>query len=196
VRKKSGKKAAVAFKTAVENIAGFIQATRDAGIAETHKTWMFDYGIIRLYREFENLILSCLIAAINNDTTQLSKTTDVTFPKHLNDEVCEFIIAGNGYFDFKGRDGLIKTLKDFLPNDHYLVTIIRKDAYRDTIERLCALRNFAAHDSRQSKQRLLNALEMERISSSGAWLKVQGRMTRVITSLTQLSDEIDQQAPY
>ena len=35
-------------------------------------------------------------------------------------------MTGRGYFDFKGRDGLIKTLKQYLPDDHYLVEVVSK----------------------------------------------------------------------
>ena len=90
-----------------------------SSFSDAHITWAHDYGIIRLYREFEDMILNCLVAAINSDTQQLSNTTGIDFPKHITDEVCEFIIVGDGYFDFRGRDGLIKTLKRYLPDNHY-----------------------------------------------------------------------------
>ena len=62
-----------------------------------------------------------LKGAINNDTSTLSQTVNIEFPKSLSDAVCEFIVTGGGYFDFKGRDGLIKTLKDYVPSNHYIV---------------------------------------------------------------------------
>jgi len=78
-------------------------------------------------------------------------------PKHLTDEVCEFLIVGTGYFDFKGRDGLIQKLKAFLPAGNYLLDIIAAEQYREPIEKLCALRNYAAHGSSKSKKAALRA---------------------------------------
>lgn len=196
MRKKSGKKAAKAFKKRVEEIEQFLDSKNLSSFSEAHISWVHDYAIIRMYRDFEDMMLNCLVAAINSNTQQLSETTGVNFPRHLTDEVCEYIIVGNGYFDFKGRDGLIKTIKSFLPNDHYLVSIVKKAAYKDTLEKLSALRNFAAHDSNVSKKRALKAIEGSRLSSSGAWLKKQNRFIRITTSLKRLSDEIHRHAPY
>src|SRR5262249_52715414 len=159
-------------------------------------TWIHNYGIIRLYREFEALMLAALVGAINNDTSTVSATTSVNFPKHLTDEVCEFLITGSGYFDFKGRPGLIKILKDFVPEDHYLVTAVKKKTYTDALEKLSTLRNFAAHGSGPSKRAALKAIGGKRIESSGAWLKTGGRFQSIVDRLKALSTEIENDAPY
>ena len=195
-KKKSSKKAAEAFKRKVEAINMFLSPKNLSPFSEEHKTWVHDYAIIRLYRDFESLILNCLIAAINSDTSQLSRTTGVDFPKHLTDEVCRYIVVGDGYFDFRGWDGLIYTLKRYLPKEHYLVTIVKKPEYRGALEQLSALRNFAAHDSRPSKKRALQAIGGQKLSSSGAWLKTQGRFEEISTSLRSLADEVRREAPY
>ena len=196
MKKKSGKKASEAFKKHVQEIEGFLNPKNLSSLSAAHVTWAYDYGVIRLYREFEDMILNCLVAAINNDTQQLSKTTGIDFPKHLRDEVCEFIIIGGGYFNFKGRDGLIRTLKKYLPATHYLVALVRKDAYKDALDRLSALRDFAAHDSRPAKKRALQATGGQKMASSGAWLKRQERFQQVALQLTKLAEEINKRAPY
>ena len=61
--------------------------------------------------EFEQLMLFAIVCAINNDTKTISDSTGVEFPKHLTDEVCEYLVLGGRYFDFKGRDGLIRVKK-------------------------------------------------------------------------------------
>lgn len=196
MRKKSGRKASSSFKIQAHEIERFLDENNLSSFSDAHVTWAYDYGIIRLYREFEDMILSCLVAAINSDTQQLSSTTGVDFPKHITDEVCEFIIVGDGYFDFRGRDGLIKTLKKFLPSSHYLVTIAKDQAYKDALEKLSALRNFAAHDSKPSKKSALKAICGQRLASSGAWLKKQNRFGQISDSLIRFADAVYQQAPY
>ncbi|MBT4905374.1 MAG: hypothetical protein HON62_00700, partial [Rhodospirillaceae bacterium] len=159
-------------------------------VSEKSESWAHEYAIIRLYREFEDLMLNCLVAGINNDTSVLAATTNIDFPKHLTDEVCEYIVIGNGYFDFRGRDGLIRTLKKYVPATHYLVVSVKETKYREALDRLSALRNFAAHDSAVSKRQALNVTGMHRMASAGSWLKKQGRFGSIAHSLKRLANDI------
>jgi hypothetical protein len=198
-RKKSTKTAAKMFATEADAILAFLtRLSPDATDAD--RSWMHDYAIIRLYREFESLILDALVGAINNDTTTISGTSGVKFPKHLTDEVCEYLVTGGGYFDFKGRDGLVKTLKRFVPSTHYLVLAVKKDAYKDALEQLCALRNYAAHDSETSKRTARTTTGQERLGSAGSWLKTMGsktsRMEALVAVLKNLAKEVETAAPY
>ena len=194
-RKKSVKKSATDFKTATGNIQAFLTNV-GGGQSDAHITWLHNYAIIRLFREFESLMLDCLIGAINNDTSTVSAKTGIQFPRHLSDEVCEYLVIGTGYFDFKGRDGLIKTLKQFVPDNHYVVTVVKKTKYQDALEQLSALRNFAAHESGKSKRVALTVINAHNLSASGAWLKVQGRMDTIIIKLNELADDIYTAAPF
>lgn len=194
-RKKSVKKSATDFKAGADAIAAFTAAATKS-LTQEQGSWANEYAILRLYREFEALMLDALVGAINNDTDTISNRTGITFPKHLPDEVCQFLIVGNGYFDFKGRDGLIKTLKEYVPATHYLVTAVKKDKYRESLERLSALRNLAAHGSEVAKTRAKAAVNQERMAEVGSWLKKQGRLESIIDRLKELADEIHAAAPY
>ena len=184
------------FKDQVQEIEKFLDKENLSSFSKAHVTWAYEYAIIRLYRDFEDMTLNCLVAAINSDTKQLSETAGITFPKHITGEVCEYIVVGDGYFDFRGRDGLINTLQKYLPKKHYVVAIVKKDACKGTLEQLSALRNFAAHDSKPSKKRALRAIKGQRLASSGAWLKKQNRFKQIAASLKKLADEVHQKAPY
>jgi hypothetical protein len=194
-RKKSVKKSATDFKAAADAVAGFVDAARQ-NLTAQQASWAYEYGVLRLYREFEALMLDALVGAINNDTGTISDRTGITFPKHLTDEVCEFLIIGNGYFDFKGRDGLIKTLKDFVPTDHYLLIAVKKDKYKACLEQVSALRNLAAHNSEVSKSRAKDAVDQDRMTDAGSWLKSQNRLEDMIDRLKELADEILAAAPF
>ena len=196
MRKKSGQKASAAFEKQAVEIEKFLAQKKLVSFSDAHITWAYDYAIIRLYREFEKMILNCLVAAINNDTEQLSQTTGIEFPKHLTDEVCEYIIVGEGYFDFRGRDGLIRTLRRYLPADHYLVAIVKKEIYKEALGQLSALRNFAVHDSDTSKKSALKAIGGQRMASSGAWLKNRNRFKKISNKLKRLANEINQESPF
>ena len=114
----------------------------------------------------------------------------------MNVDVCEYLIHGDGYFDFAGRDGLIRTIKKVVPTAHWRPTIVSDAAYREPLDKLSALRNFAAHDSAVSKKRALQAIGQERMASSGAWLKIQNRLDAICTSLKAMAARLEAAAPY
>lgn len=91
---------------------------------------------------------------------------------------------------------LIKTLKKYVPTSHYLVTIVKKPKYKDALEKLTALRNFATHKSKQSKLVALTAVGGQRVRSAGSWLKVQKRFGVLSRKLRELGQEIRDNAPY
>ena len=166
MKKKSIRQSARTFQSNIDGILAFSQRTHaDGSLTETDVSWCYDLAIIRVYREFEDLMLSCLVALINSDSTTFSNHKKRKFPVHMNVEVCEYLICGDGYFDFAGRSGLINTIKKIVPATHWLPTIVKDGAYTETLDKLSALRNFAAHDSDVSKKRALEAIGQERMSS-------------------------------
>ncbi len=193
-RKKSVRGAAQRFEEEIARVREFVEASSFSSSPETFQSWAHDFALIRLYRSFQNLMLEALVGAINNDTTTLTVRLGVKFPKHLTDEVCGYLITSGGYFDFKGYSGLVQTIKDFVPANHYLLNIIPR--YKDSIERLSALRNFAAHGSWQAKKAALAATTLERMSDLGSWLKRQNRLGALLTTLERLAGDIRQAAPY
>lgn len=194
-RKKSIKTAAISFNAEVDKILDFL-STVEQGQSDEHVSWLYNYSVIRLYKEFESLMLVVLVAAVNNDTSTLELTSNVKFPKHLTDEVCEYLITGTGYFDFKGRNGLIKNLKKFVPATHYVVETVKNSSYADALEKLSALRNFAAHESQVSKRAALAAIDATNLRSSGSWLKRQNRFNHIASKLKTLSTELHSHAPF
>ncbi len=169
---------------------------KTSGLKEEYHDWCTDYAIIRLYREFENLMLDALAGAINNDAATISTTVGVDFPKHMNEDVCRYLIIGTGYFDFRGRDGLIKIAKDYVPDTHYLIGILKAAQFKDALEQLSALRNLAAHDSDRAKDAAREAIGGEKIGSAGSWLRKQDRLKALCESLKDLAAEIETKAPY
>lgn len=195
-RKKSGRRAAQVFVAETDEVLAFAAAVCASGLGAQHISWAHDLAIIRLYRDFENLMLTSIVVAINNDTATISSKAGFKFPKHLSDEVCEYLVVGTGYFDFRGRDGLIRKIKKYVPKDHYLVQIVGKEKYKDAIERLCALRNFAAHGSKVAKKTAMGAVGVSRLTTPGAWLKGRGRLQAIADPLKELAREIEAASPY
>jgi hypothetical protein len=194
-RKKSIKRSALQFQKNADHLVDYVSEAKKS-LNEQHVTWCHEYAIIRLYREFEKLMLEALTGAINNDTKTISQTTGIEFPEHLTDELCEYLITGSGYFDFKGRSGLIKLIRRYVPDDHYLVSVVKNCRYTKPVEQLSALRNYAAHDSSRSKSEAKKVTGLDRMPNCGAWIKKQGRFTWLVQEVKALADEIERGAPY
>lgn len=195
-RKKCVALCAKQFRKDTRNIRAFCAQSEKRPRRDRHITLIYDAAIIKLYAAFERMILGGIVGAINNDTSTLSSTTQIAFPKHLRDEVCEYIITGGGYFDFRGRSGLIREIRKYVPDGHYLLAAVRNPAHKQSIEQLCALRNFAAHESPVSKRQALEAIGQKRMGSAGAWLKRQNRLRTIMSHLSRLSREIEANAPH
>lgn len=196
-KKKSLKKPTAHFVTECKKIEEFIECTSfSKGVSDSHISWLYEHAIIRLYREFEQMLLECLVAGLNHDNTHLSQTNNLSLPKHLTDELCEYLIKGNRYFDFKGRKDIQKKCKRFLGDSHFLTDIFSETIHDRSLRKLIALRNFAAHDSSQSKKAALGACGLTRMGSSGSYLKKQNRLKLIIDDLIVLANKINEKASF
>lgn len=195
-RKKSGKLAAQRFKETLARIEEFTHEIDAGSLGRQASSWAYEAAIIKTAVAFEHLMLDCIVTAINNDTATISARTSIAFPKHLTDEVCEYLVTNGGFFDFKGRDGLIRKIKGYVPDDHWLLQVVREAQYKDPLERMIALRNFAAHESAASKRQVLAVVGQQKIGTAGSWIKCKGRFPDLTSALGTLADEIEKKAPY
>ena len=194
-KKKSVRRCAQQFQEDTGVLLQFC-ANAERVLTDGEVSLVYDAAVIKLYTAFERMILGALVGAINNDTKALSDNTLVRFPKHLTDEVCEYIITGKGYFDFRGPGGLIKEVRQYVPDTHYLVKRLKEQAYADSLNRMCALRNFAAHESHVAKRAALKSIKQERVASAGTWLKKQNRFRDMVRDLSALAKAIEGDAPF
>lgn len=196
-RRSSVRGAADRFTKEIDEVRGFVSAVEASSVTTGHVSLAYDAAIVRAHAAFEDFMKSALVGAINNDPTNtVAQSAGFSFPRQLSAEVCEYLVVGNGYFDFRGRSGLIEVLKKFLPPSHYLVSAVSDSRFRDPLNQFVALRNFAAHNSPKSRAAALNATSQTRMASAGSWLKVQGRFERLMAHLKDLADQVRGDAPY
>lgn len=196
MKKKSGKKVAQTFHLDLVEIETFMDEIDQAGLGAHTTSWAYDAALLKMYVALERAMLDCLVVAVNNDSSTISASSGVSFPKHMSDEVCEYLVTGGDYFDFKGRDGLIKVLKDFVPGTHWLVITVKDAAHTSALNQLVALRNYAAHESPSSKRKALALIGQKRMGTAGSWSKKQGRARRLTADLKNLAIAIEAAAPY
>ena len=163
---------------------------------EPFATWSAEQAIILVYKEFEKLMLAALVGGINQDTKTISETNGVDFPKHLKKGVCEFLVVGSGYFDFRGRSGLIEIIKNYVSPNHYLSVAVSDHKYLDALDELSALRNLAAHESAKARKAAQKATGNNKLSTAGAWLRSAGHFEKICDGLVDLAKEIEKGAPY
>ncbi|GAT04254.1 hypothetical protein [Mycolicibacterium fortuitum] len=156
----------------------------------------YEWALIEVYRSFEKLMLNVLVAHLNENPQHFSTTTGTTFPRHMKTEVCQHLVTNGGYFDFKGREGLLKEVKRVVPAEHWLYKELKKQTYSESLSNLVALRNYAAHGSEQSKQAVKKALGHLKLGSAGSWAKVSGRFEKLTANLRALAEEIEKQARF
>ena len=157
---------------------------------DKYLSFCYENAIIMLYKAFEKFILRTTISCLNHDYSHYERKYGIKLGKHVNDDVCEFLITKGGYFDFKGRSGLNKLLNETIGSEHNIAKTIKQTKYRETIERLCSLRNYAAHNSIQAKKAAMDAYNLKRIRSPGSCLKRQNRFPTMITELTKLANDV------
>lgn len=153
-------------------------------------SYCYEHCIIMVYKVFEQFVMRIMIACLNHNHSYFEEMNNVKFGKHINDDVCEFLITKGNYFDFKGREGLCKELASTIGKDHNLAKVFKKDAYKETIIQLCALRNFAAHNSEKSKKEAAKAYGLQRIATAGSCLKQHNRFDRIVNELKTLANDI------
>ncbi|MFD6055231.1 hypothetical protein [Agromyces sp. NPDC060279] len=195
MRKKSGKRAARRFDAEITEVERFLTDVTSATLDKRSLSWAHEVALLKLTVALERVMLECLVAAINNSTGPLSARTQVKFPKHITNEVAEYLVVGSSYFDFRGsRDGLIKKIREFVDESHWLVTAV-KTTDKPTLDKLFAIRNWAAHESKTAKRRAI-ALVGPGAGSPGSWLKKGGRTAAFIRELRDLANEIESAAPF
>lgn len=160
--------------------------------ADDKKYLSFSYenAIILLYKAFEIFVLRTMISCLNHNHSHFEKQYGIKLGKHINDDVCEFVITKGTFFDFRGRDGLCKILNEVIGKEHNIAKVFKSNQYKDVLLQLCAIRNYAAHNSAKSKRTAMETFNLERISSAGSCLKKQRRFENIVSQLLLLANDI------
>jgi hypothetical protein len=183
------------FNSNLDTVLQFVQQFRGDGKGAS-VIYIYDYAIIKIYKDFEELILNTIIGLINNDASYITAKKGLTTTKSLTKRDAEQLFIGNNYFSFKGRNGLLKQIKNFFPNTHWFVNLLSDAKYEKTFDLIIPLRNFAAHSSKIAKRNAIKAVGMQQLAYSGSWLKVGNRFQHIVDDLKDIALKIDAQAKF
>ena len=155
---------------------------------------IYSCPVIEVYGEFEEVISSRLSAPVNHDMSSLGRKKNVKLPENLSGFPCEYLVLGEHYFDFNGKDSLIRSI---LNDGTILLNLIQKNMYKDQFTILCNMRNHAAHSSEKSRKAALSAS-----GRTSSWPKAITRGSQItrfsypVKSLKILVSNVEVQARY
>ncbi len=158
--------------------------------------YIYDYAVIKVFKDFEELLLSTIVGLINNEAPYIASSTGHNGTKSVRKKEAETLFIGNRYFSFNGQNGLLKQIKRFFPPNHWFINILSDTKYKSTFDILIPLRNFAAHSSKIAKKNAMTAVGIQQLGSSGAWLKVGSRFQNIIDDLKDISTRIKANAKF
>jgi hypothetical protein len=118
------------------------------------KRELIEAFVLRIAAIWEVLVESLLIDCLNRDSSSLGKHLDLPLDKNLKRPVCEAIVSGLRYFDFRNVNSLKKETKNILVPRHNPFLAIPKDAERK-IDESFVIRNYLAHYSSMAKRSVM-----------------------------------------
>ena len=183
------------FSSQLDTISDFVQEHRGTGNG-VFVFYIYDYAIIKIFKDFEELLLDTIVGLINQEAPYTASATGHKGTKSLKKRDAENLFIGNKYFSFKGQNGLLKQIKTFFPANHWFINILSDIKYNQTFDILIPLRNFAAHSSKIAKKNAVKAVGLQQLGYSGKWLKVDNRFGNIVNDLKDIATRINTQAKF
>ena len=112
---------------------------------------VFEAFVPKVLAQWDILVEDLLIDCLNRDSSRYAETFGEGFPKHNSSALCEVMLTGIGYLDFKTfGDAKGKAAKVLVDRLNPLQTVATADARR--IDQFSTIRNYLAHYSRVSQR--------------------------------------------
>jgi hypothetical protein len=199
MRKKSARVSLTGLRKQLTEIRTFLADAEASGMPVRSLSRCYDQAVIWGYRAFEEFVLDVLVAQINRNPDNLYTSVGVSFGKNPTAAQCEYLLVGDRYFDFRGHGGLVDVVKKASGVGSALEITVKVPDHRQCFEILAGLRNYAAHQSDQSKKAALKGMRhwepnRTNLGSAGNWLRVarngQRRLERLLTGIDALADDM------
>lgn len=180
----------------IAEIRNFLNDAEAAELPAQSLSRCYDHAVIWAYRAFEEFVLDILVSQINLNPNHLYDSVGVNFGKNPTAAQCEYLLVGDRYFDFRGHGGLVEVVKKASGKGSNLEAAVKVASHRQCFEILAGLRNYAAHQSDQSRDAALKGMRhwephRQNLGSAGNWLRVarngQRRMERLLDGIDMLA---------
>jgi hypothetical protein len=129
--------------------------------------------LLRLCANWESFVDEHLVDCVNCDHSQLSTFFGVTIPANPSKDLCQALIFGDGFRDFKSFGDLKGYTKRILPTASNPFLAI-SDAHHKRIDEVYRIRNYLSHYSTKGRRSLMalyrDEYRMERFLEPGQFL--------------------------
>lgn len=129
--------------------------------------------LLRLCAHWEAFIDEHLIDCVNRDHSKLSDFFGVNLPKHPSKDLCQALLYGDGYRDFRSFGDLKGFSKKVLPDDsNPFLRVTSANAKK--IDEVYKIRNYLSHYSEKGRRSLMamykTDYDMDRCLAPGQFL--------------------------
>jgi len=122
-------------------------------VRATDKIEIVESSIIRICALWEAFVEEELIDCLNLDCSKFSEQLKLDLPKHLNRSLCEAILIGHRYLDFKSVDDIKSLARKFLADDVNPFRLIKAPTAKK-IDEVYTIRNYLSHYGGHARRRL------------------------------------------
>lgn len=168
------------FDEAVARYRGFMERIVEAERVihlKTEKQDIAESVLLRLCANWERFVDEHLVDCVNCDHSKLNEFLGVSIPRHPSRNVCQAVLFGGGYKDFKTFGDLKGFTKKVLPDESNPFLEIAA-GHATKIDEVFKIRNYLAHYSAQARRTLDRLYEqsynMERFQEPGRFLLARG----------------------
>jgi hypothetical protein len=156
VRKADLKKNHDPFDQAVGRYRGFMERIVDAQRVirtKTEKQDLPESVLLRVCAHWERFVDEHLVDCVNVDHSQLDEFLGVSIPRHPSRNVCQAVLFGGGYRDFRSFGDLKGFAKKVLPDaSNPFLEVTTTDTRK--IDEVFKIRNYLAHYSAAARRAL------------------------------------------
>ena len=184
------------FEEDMDWYIGFLDRMLGAKRVVNHedKLEILESLVIRLCALWEAFIEDELIDCLNIDCSKYREELQLKLPQHPTTDLCEAILVGPRYLDFKNASDIKGFAKNILPEDVNPFNLIRP-ATEKRINELYIMRNYLSHYSGKSRRTLMkmyqNSWGLKNFCQPGDFL-IAYRGKRLIKYIAALLDASEQ----
>jgi hypothetical protein len=156
MRKSDLKKNHVPFDSALIRYRSFMKKVVDAqrviGTAE-EKQDLAESVVLRLCAVWEQFVDEHIVDCVNCDPSKLGARFGVSLPTNPSKGLCQALIIGDRYLDFRSFSDLLGFCKRVLPDGSNPFDAISK-THRKRMDEVYAIRNYLSHYSARARRQL------------------------------------------
>ena len=115
--------------------------------------------VVRICAIWEAFVEEEMIDCLNIDCNQCKEELQLRLPKHMTKDLCEAILVGSGYLNFRHVDDIKKLAKQMLPDGVNPFKLIRANPTAKRINEFYTMRNYLSHYSGKSRRVLQKMYE-------------------------------------